>query len=231
MNINWIATIAIVVFEAAICLILRYLILKRPVSKSTSLWMTILVFGITWIITYILFDVSLKSQGFINILLNCYILSRGYDDYMSEIDDEPSIINTKRLDLAFLRTKDYVEGVYDSAEEKELKNIVCNVYNSLLFCLAYAIFHANKTQKIKIQELKELLLSKTGNVGLNAQYEKVNQEMIAFKKEQIDPCYIKDNSKENYNRLLEIYLKQLCDISEIEWYDGIVEDFKHCMDE
>lgn len=156
--------------------------------------------------------------------------------------DEQIQSYTQRCSSAFLILKDFNNGEFRNVSLKSNQLLVEYILNTIPLCIGWGIFHANQEKKQKaITESNRFLENlesdapeelKVGIVGMRSVYNSLYKRMVKYKKENIDPKYLEDNSKENYEILITDFLKYICKIyPKIQWYDGIVEDFKHCMDE
>lgn len=155
----------------------------------------------------------------------------------------PVEIDMHHFDCAYLRIKDYADGLYDNEPSHNQGRLFLLNFRCIGFCLGWCIFHANAEKQNKLLATKNLYYDKVKRNSNDPQkmenfiketenmYLLAAQEMVKFKKTVVDPSYKEDSSTENYNRLLKLFLELVCELNEIEWYDGIVEDFKHCMDE
>jgi hypothetical protein len=213
--------------------------IKQKCVKSNACIRTIITFSDGF--QYISHDTVVKDTFFgyriyVSEEMKCNIIQKALSEHLETIRSS----NFTSFNWAFSHIQNYVDGKYDSYNYSKFNKITLHIANCLYVCSAYAIFHANSTQKNKIKELSERFFSKVffdERIDFKKTYffteqhfEKFNQELLTFKKEKIDSSYLEDGSKENYNRLLEIYLKKLCELNNTELYDGIIGDFKHCMD-
>lgn len=159
--------------------------------------------------------------------------------------DEQIHAYTQRYNNAFLILKDFNNGQFRNISFESNQVLIDYIFNIIPLCLGWGVFHGNKDKKVKaiteafrflddlIESAPEEMAEEAANLNATKiYYNGLDKMMIKYKKEVIDPAYIQDKSKENYDKLLTDFLKYICRIyPKIEWYDGIVEDFKHCMDE
>lgn len=183
---------------------------------------------------------QLIYETFCNFCLNEFT-SKEASQMFSYTDDEIKKY-TQRYSSAFLILKDFNNGVFRNVSLKSNQLLVEYIFNTIPLCIGWCVFHANQEKKQKaiteaIRFLDDLELDapealKGNMIAMKSVYETLCKRMLEFKKENIDPRYLKDSSKQNYNILITDFLKYICKIyPKIQWYDGIVEDFKHCMDE
>lgn len=159
--------------------------------------------------------------------------------------DEQIQAYTQRYNAAFLILKDYNSGEFRNVSLESDQMLVNYIFSIIPLCLGWCVFHNNKDKKEKtiteaFRFLDDLIESAPKELAdeaakLNSMkifYNGLDKNMVNYKKEVIDPAYIIDRSKENYNKLLTDFLKYICEYCpDIKWYDGILEDFRHCMEE
>lgn len=153
---------------------------------------------------------------------------------------------TQRYNNAFLILKDYNNGLFHNVSFVSDQMLVGYIFHIIPLCFGWCTFHANKDKKTKaiteaFRFLDNIIAAAPENrkeeilASMNAMknlYNNLDSMMVKYKKEVIDPAYLQDRSKENYNKLLADFLKYIFELyPKLKWYDGIVEDFKHCMDE
>lgn len=234
-------SVPFLLFESLACLLLRKFVFKRPIKLLIASISSGIANVLITTVLSLVFDISFSAQGILNIVVTSYILNHGYSDYKAQKNLLCSMPNIDKYDCAYLRVMDYVDGMYDKIIGEEAEKLAIFTIECLYFCSAYAIFHANPKQKHQVKDMRESLKLKQAsikslrNTNLNSrldlELDNFNQQMLKIKKSQVDPAYLQDKSKENYEHLLKTYLEQACELLGVECYEGIVEDFKRCMNE
>lgn len=188
-------------------------------------------FSIPMFISGIIDLLSRKNQSF----------AKQPNDKSSYTDEQIQSI-TSSYNSAFLVIKDYNNGKITPSNLTSNDMLYQYIINSFYICLGWCVFHANTAKKQMVlseidrfvDDLEAVAPESSQGMAVSAlktTYRCMSDIMLRYKKDNIDPSYLQDNSKENYNKLITAFVEYVCKISKIEWYDGIVEDFKHCMDE
>lgn len=166
--------------------------------------------------------------GFINTMTTVCVLSCGYKKYFVE---KNCLKNTQKYNRAYFKLKCYKDGFYDKFMDEKT---ACYICDCLYLCSAWCIFHADKEKKEDLKPFKSCLLRKFLVSGFSVEkliddYDAFNAHMLNYKKEVIDPEYLKDSSVENYNKLISVFVKEILNITDIKYYPEIFTDFLSCM--
>ena len=132
---------------------------------------------------------------------------------------------------AYSKIIDYIDETSDCLVDDTKLNYI---YDCLYLCSAWCVFHANKDKKEQVESLRQRLLQKADELNLSVEkitddYDAFNAHMLNYKKEVIDPEYLKDSSVENYNKLISVFVKEILNITDIKYYPEIFTDFLSCM--
>ena len=161
--------------------------------------------------------------------------------YNNQLDFDPvQWSSSKPLDNAYNKITAFAAGFYACGNKNEFGGLILYIAKCCNFCLDWCILCGDKEGKKRIVEAKNGFLNEFSNLGpqntniaadIDAFFEENYNTFSKFRKEVIVPAYREDSSEENRDVLIKVYLEQVCKFLGINWYDGIVEDFKHCMDE
>lgn len=252
--ISFYISAGLISIEAVLCHLFRKFVFKRPLSLGAAAAIDVLVF--TLVCTppsFLVADTISFSHGALAIFINIFILNHGYKDYKAEIDKmkeeeyQSNHPDKSKYDFAYLRVQDFCNGLYNDLDSNEYYDMALFTVRCLYFCLGWCIFHSDKSRRDLIDELQMDLLWKANpselsdvtvhdksNVlkkMLTTDYASFSNHMLAYKKDIIDPEYLKNSSKENYEKLVYLFVREIISVSDIEYYSGIISDFKSCMNE
>ena len=191
------------------------------------------------------------SGGIIAAIVSLYHLIKKKKDSKKEeyatlpdklsYTDEQIRSFTSSYNSAFRKIKDYNNDMIIPSTLAGNDMLYKYVVNSFYICLGWCVFHADTAKKkMVLCEIDRFVDNLEASAPENLQgmtsalkftYRNMGDIMLRYKRNNIDPSYQQDSSKENYNNLISEFLEYVCKISKIEWYDGIVDDFKHCMDD